>query len=311
MPNFFFLFTPSSCVRTARACCFCHLQDLMCPTALVDAQPILAVVLPSASKMVQDVHTEHQKLSQEDETMSSLEMEQEHKDAVAARSLWSPPFSPVYTPAPRSSFSLKSTTQNAQLVVAIAGAARNSRSPKSSTSPKTSSRTTTTRNREDATEARPSPNSSKVILVLDHRPSSTSRNLFDLLISEEATTTQAATKTQVWEPEEVVQQSYPSALFTYWRSVEGGREACMRDASLWHVFSVNDHRTGAQGAGVEVQVEWVGSDSQTWELEKKLARVAPAELKAYWERKGGRKPVGVQKRRATTGRITRGKKRRV
>jgi len=148
-------------------------------------------------------------------------------------------------------------------------------------------------------------------VILDHRPSSTSRNLFDLLISEEATAAQAATDTQVWEPEEVVQQSYPSALFTYWRSIEGGREACMRDASLWHVFSVNDHRAAAQGTGVEVQVEWVGSDSQTWELERKLARVAPVELKAYWERKGGKKPVGVQKRRATAGRITRGKKRRV
>ncbi|PKS06104.1 hypothetical protein jhhlp_007938 [Lomentospora prolificans] len=205
------------------------------------------------------------------------------KDAAAARSLWSPPFSPVYKPPPRSNFSLKLIAPKSQPAVAKSVA----RTPINVDG---SEKNNAVDLQQPAIMYRPN-------AIVNHRQSSTSPNLFDLLVRHDVPKGSKQAP-QTWEPEEVVHQVAPTMLFAYWRAQEGGREGQMRNSALWHVFAVNDHRIRSPGGAMEVLVEWVGSDTQTWEPEKKISRVAPGELELYWARKGGREGTGSRKRRA-------------
>lgn len=213
------------------------------------------------------------------------------KDVVATRSLWSPPFSPVSKPPQRERQATFTPRRNIPRKVA---------SPK----PRAEVSNATTNNHDGVKDTTKDHTQSEqpqeFKAIVNHRISAASPNLFDLCISwdvprgsdEEAFT---------WEAEETIQQDAPAALFEYWRSIEGGREAQMRDQGLWHVFAIKDHRVKPKSGAVEVCVTWVGSDVPSWESESKISKIAPQELEAYWARRGGKEGIGGAKKRRGVG----------
>lgn len=83
-----------------------------------------------------------------------------------------------------------------------------------------------------------------------------------------------------WEPETYLHRDAPDALFAYWRS-QGGRPENPRDAGLYDIFAIRDHKKNKQ----RLLVEWTGypPEESTWELRKVIEKTAPETVAEYWE----------------------------